>query len=566
MKNKEYPLYELEKYSSLNQMVYSKAKKRGNAIAFQYMQKKELCNVSYQKFLEDILIVGNYLETLQGDLGISDDRDSHIAILGENAYTWLVVFMAVVMSGNVAIPMDKELDLLSLRRQLSDADADICFYSDNYADVAKELYDQNKDLQLLPLKDLQEKIQGTVSDERKTDLKLFEVWEGRLQEDKAAAIFFTSGTSGQSKGVMLSQKNMISDINMACQNVVLEGTVLSVLPFHHAFGLITSVLKTFNYECTVFINSSLKHIKRDMLIARPQTMMLVPLFVENFYKSIWQAVKERGQTKTLRKGVFISKMLMSIGIDVRYKLFAKVLENFGGKLRYIICGGAALQEKYVKDFRLFGIEILNGYGITECSPVIAVNRNYYHRDGSVGQILPGCEVRIATTEILENGREKAEGGRSVKDFAIGEIQVKGPFVMKGYYNNKAETEAAFDDSWFCTGDLGYIDRNGFLYITGRMKNLIILPNGENVSAEELEQRLLQYDYVKEVVVSGENGVIQAEVFLDYEAEPKADVQIHKDIELVNKSLPGYKRIEKILVRESEFEKTTTKKIVRKRRK
>lgn len=232
---------------------------------------------------------------------------------------------------------------------------------------------------------------------------------------------------------------------------------------------------------------------------------------------------------------------------MRYKLFGSVLENFGGNLKYIICGGAALQEKYVQEFHLLGIEILNGYGITECSPVIAVNRNHYYRDGSVGQVLQDCKIRIVVEE---------EG------MSVGEIQVKGPNVMLGYYHNEAETENAFKDGWFRTGDLGYIDNDGFLYITGRKKNLIILPNGENVSPEELEQRILYFDYVKEVVVSEKDGQIQAEVFLDDEMEPHANTKIQEDIAVLNKSLPNYKKIGKTIVRAQEFEKTTTKKIKR----
>lgn len=320
-----------------------------------------------------------------------------------------------------------------------------------------------------------------------------------------------------------------------------------MLPFHHAFGLITAVLKTFNYEKTIFINSSLKTVQRDMLLAKPETMMVVPLFIETFYKTIWKTAKEKGSEKVLQKSMTISSFFLTIGLDIREKLFKMVLESFGGNLKYFICGGAVLSPKYVQEFRLWGIEILNGYGITECAPVIAVNRNNYHCDGSVGQILHGCDVRIW---------EKDNNG-------IGEIQVKGSNVMLGYYQDSVETKNAFSDGWFKTGDLGYIDKDGFLYITGRKKNLIILPNGENVSPEELEEKIMLISYVKEVVVSEKDGRICAEVFLDKEMEVEAETKIDSDIMLMNKSLPNYKKIGKVMIREEEFEKTSTRKIKRK---
>lgn len=449
--------------------------------------------------------------------------------------------MASVMSGNVAVLLDKDLNCEEQRELLKKSDSDVCICSTGYWDIAEELSKQNTNVEFISMKSISEKMEN-----ESAIGEIITQCEQQIDEKKLAAIFFTSGTSGESKGVMLSQANMMADINMACKNFVLQGNVLAVLPFHHAFGLLTAVLKPFNYEHMVFINSSLKTIKRDMLYSQPHTIMLVPLFVETFYKEIWHVAKENGQESVLKVTMWISKILLFVGIDIRRKIFKKVLESFGGNLKYIICGGAALSPKFVKEFRNWGIEILNGYGITECSPVIAVNRNYYHRDGSVGQVLQGCNIRIS---------EKDKNN-------IGEIQVKGSNVMMGYYNNHLETRNAFVEDWFKTGDLGYLDKDGFLYITGRKKNLIILPNGENVSPEELEQRIMRISYVKEVVVLEKEGQICAKVFFDKEIEREAEIKIHSAIMDLNRTLPNYKKISKVLICEKEFEKTTTRKIKR----
>ena len=527
VKNRDYPLYEREEYESFNQMVCRKAQKCGDELAFQYMRGKTIHNVTYQQYFNDILITGKYLSAYCSE-------GSHIAILGQNSYQWLVAFMAIVTSGNVAVPLDKELDAAGIQDLLLRSHSTICVYSDSYSDIAQELAEHST-VKFLSMRSL-EQVQKSMN----ADFTMLKKWSGVSTSD-LAALFFTSGTSGKSKGVMLSQENMIADINFACKNFFLSGDTLAVLPFHHAFGLLTSVFAPFNYEHTVFINSSLKNVKRDMLQARPQMMMLVPLFVETFYKTIWQTAKKQGAERKLRLGITISNFLLRLGIDIRKMLFRSVLSAFGGKLEYIICGGAPLQEKYVQEFRSMGIEVLNGYGITECSPVVATNRNLYHRDGSVGQILKGCRVRIQN----------------------GEIQVQGKNVMLGYYQDEAATQDAFEGNWFRTGDLGHIDADGFLFVTGRAKNLIILSNGENVSPEELENLLLDYELVKEVLVYAENEAITAEIFPNLEA-PSEDMQkqLQDIIDVCNQKLPAYKRVQQLKIRQSEFPKTTTQKIKR----
>lgn len=508
-------------------MVYRKAQKCGDKLAFQYMRGKAIHNVTYQQYFDDVLITGKYLSAYCSE-------GSHIAIWGENSYQWLVAFVAIVMSGNVAVPLDKELDAAGIQDLLLRSHSTICIYSATYGDVVQELAEHT------PVKFLSMHTLEQTQKSMNADYVMLEKWS-TISTSNMSALFFTSGTSGKSKGVMLSQKNMISNITSCAKSLFLGGTAMAILPFHHTFGLLTSVFNPFNYEHTVFINSSLKNVKRDMMEARPQMLLLVPLFVETFYKTIWQTAKKQGAERKLRLGITFSNFLLGLGIDIRKRLFRSVLSAFGGELKYIICGGAPLQEKYVQEFRSMGVEVLNGYGITECSPVVATNRNLYHRDGSVGQILQGCQVRIQNSEI----------------------QVQGKNVMLGYYQDEAATQNVFEGNWFRTGDLGHIDADGFLFVTGRAKNLIILSNGENVSPEELENLLLAHELVKEVLVYAENEVITAEIFPNLEASFKdIQKQLQSIIDVCNRKLPTYKRIQWLKVRQTEFPKTTTQKIKR----
>jgi len=267
---------------------------------------------------------------------------------------------------------------------------------------------------------------------------------------------------------------------------------------------------------------------------------MVPLFVETFYKIILETAKKNSKYKTLTRAAKFSNILLKIGIDARRKLFKSVLAAFGGNLEYIICGGAPLDAKYVKVFRSWGINILNGYGITECAPVVSVNRNFHWCDGSVGQVLDGCSVKIADD---------------------GEILVKGDNVMLGYYKDEVSTNSVLRDGWYCTGDLGHINQDGFLFITGRKKNLIILSNGENVSPEEIEEQLLQDEAVAEVVVYGKSGMLIAEIF---PIEDYIGNQQYFDnlIANLNQTQPQYKQIHKVKLRDREFEKNSSKKILR----
>lgn len=545
MRNRPYPLYHrLPDLDNLRQMLEIKASAVPNEVAFRYMKgRKELVEHTYHSFYQEVRWLGNYLLKR----GV---RGRKIALMGENTYQWLVCYFAIVTSGNVAVLMAKDFTEEEVTTLLRQTDVDILAASKNcwkVAEAASSRKSVGRKIFLMSFDEMDEwEEKGRNFFERGRNL-----YDAVQVDNKAlSTIFFTSGTSGMSKAVMLSQFNICRDISLTCQLFYpTEGATIAVLPFNHAFGLVTAVMKPFHYQRPIFINSNLSSFMREIAIARPRTLFLVPLFIETMEKTIWRNAAKQGLDGKLRRAMKLSDGMLKMGIDRRREMFRNVLDKFGGEVDYIICGGAALDPKYVKEFRSFGIEILNGYGITECAPVLAVNRNHYYRDGSVGQMVPGLEFRIYQPD--EQG--------------VGEIQVKGDNVMMGYYKDEENTREAFADGYYRTGDLGYIDKDGFLWVTGRMKNLIILNNGENVSPEGIEQQLSRIPEVGEVVVYEEDHAITAEIFPDDSLElSDEDKQkaIEEGIRRFNADMPNFKKIHKIKLRKTPFEKTATKKIKR----
>ena len=529
-KNRPYPLYDLlPEIGSLHEMMAVKLRGQAKDVAFAYFDRKGNCyNKTYLEFCAEVRSVSEWIASRKA-------ASRHIGILGENSYDWLVMFMAVICSGNVAVALDKDMSQEELLQAAGDADVSLILHS---AKAGKKTAKIKKALE----------VPGKMPDCCSFD-EAYAAASAPVPEDSAVLEYFDK-MSG----------NIASDINGSCQLFVLEGDTYTVLPFHHAFGLIVGVWMVFHYGHTVYISSGLRYIPAELKAACPQTMMLVPLFVESFYKQIRQEAAKAGRQKQMKAAMLLSDLLRTCGIDIRRRLFKDVLVRFGGNLEYIICGGAPLDKLYVEKFRKLGIEILNGYGTTECSPVAAVNRNHYRRDGSVGLALPGSEVVISQD---------------------GEVLVRGPHVMLGYYDNakKTKNHGSSDTDWsdisgeesekidengfYHTGDLGRIDRDGFIFLTGRKKNLIILSNGENVSPEELEEKLLRFDSINEVIVSADDGVICAEIYPETnDSEENLYTQIQNEIDSLNKQLPAYKQITRTVFRNTPFEKTTTKKIRR----
>lgn len=521
MKNSNYPLYDVPRVSSVADMIAQKAQTIPEKVAFKYRKGRDTVeSKTYADVYREVKKAASWIDQNYG-------RGNHIALIGENSYEWLIAFFAVLGSGNVAVPIDKELPQNEVAWMIGKVRVTKAFVSKTYMDLVETI----DGLEVMSLKQLQE-----VEGENAGDYALYQP-----RGEELACIFFTSGTSGKSKGVMLSHGNIAEDIYGSDRLFNPEGeSSLSVLPFHHAFGLNTAILTFYNYGVSIFLNNSLKRVKDDLLLSQPELVALVPLFVEVFYKQIMDQIKKSGEEKKVNAAIQQSNLLLKSGIDKRREFFKEIIDSFGGKLKYIICGGAHLEPFYVKAFRDFGIEILNGYGTTECSPTVAVNRNYYKRDGSVGQVIPGMEARISQE---------------------GEVQVKGPVTMMGYYDDPEATAAVLKDGWYSTGDLGYLDEDGFLFLTGRLKNLIILSNGENISPEELENDFQVDPGVCEVLVYEQDHKIIAEIFP--EAEYMGNTEYFNTLmEKVNKGRPIYKQIAAVKLREQEFIKNTTKKIVR----
>ncbi|CAK7065839.1 MAG: 2-succinylbenzoate--CoA ligase [Desulfovibrio sp.] len=378
-----------------------------------------------------------------------------------------------------------------------------------------------------------------------------------IDENAMSALLYTSGTTGKSKGVMLTQKNILSASEGGLSLLDLGQVCMSVLPVHHSFESTHGITMMIQNGTTICVNDSLRHFMQNLQLFKPDTLCLVPLFVEMMHRKIWQNAERDGQADALRGLLRKSNEELRRGEDNRGKYFKNIHDAFGGNLKLIICGGAPLSARLMREFREFGILLLNGYGITECAPLVSVNKNRYYCDGAVGIPIACCDVKV------ENADEDGDG----------EIWVKGPNVMLGYYKNEEGTKEVMKDGWFNTGDIGRINGGGFLHITGRKKNLIVLSNGKNIYPEEIEEYLMRIPYIKEVVVyapltDGLNETeLCAEIFVaeEYSAGRSAreiEENLEKDISAVNKTLPTYKHIGRFHVRGREFEKTTKKSIKR----
>ncbi len=505
---KAYPRYELKQITDLRHLMELRAAETPDDTAFFFTDDKGVVvQISCRAFYDDVRALGTYLlsEGFKGE---------HVGLLGANSYEWLVVFFALTTTGNVAVPLDARVPVQHLTQIMKYGDSRRLFYSVEFEPAMPAFSGAIRDFEGFPLKDLGEAI-GKGREKLSAGDASYRDFV--IDREAMCALVYTSGTTGTPKGVMLSQKNIAANINQACTNFILEGNGMSVLPFHHMFGLVVGALMVFNYRYPCYIVRNLRNIARDFQTAKPECLFVVPMVIESF-----------------------AKQLKAMGRRAGGQVTPEMVKAFtGGNLRFIICGGAPLQAQYVKLFRNFGIEILNGYGITECSPVLAVNRNEDMCDGSVGPVLFGCEVKIDED---------------------GEILARGDNIMLGYYKDPEATEKAMLGGWFHTGDLGHIEDH-YLFITGRTKNLIITSSGENISPEELEDKLLLDAAVAEAIVYEDNGALAVMIY----PEPEADVpECYFDalVDKMNQGEPGYRAIRKVSLRTEPFVRNSTGKIIR----
>lgn len=521
MNNKPYPYYDAPQVTSIPQLVTNCADMYKEKIAFRYRQGRfDIISKTYNNVKADCDILSRYIHSKFGE-------KQKIAIISENSYEWILCFFSIISSGNIAVHIDKDMSVDDIHSIIDRTDSVHAFVSESRVEVV----DGYKNISFTSMDDISELLR------KNKNLPEIDV---EIRPDDVASICVTSGTSGASKLVVVTEENYSFAINAQSKMFKLEGEPMQLLPLHHSFGLVPSMLVVYNYGYTNFIAKSIKSFIKDLHTVRPKALALVPLFVEKMYKQVMDNVRKRGIEKKMARAMKISDFLLKYGIDLRRKLFKDIHRAFGRNLEVIICGGAALRPELVKDFRTWGIEIVQGYGATECTPVIAMNRNEYNRAGSVGIALPGTEIKLSED---------------------GEILVKGPHVMREYYGDPEQTAQTLVDGWYHTGDYGKFDEDNFLYIVGRKKNLIILSNGENVSPEELELEISKDLAVNEVLVYDKDNLIIAEIFPEEEYLGNKE---HFDavVAKINNEQPSYKRIAKVILRDTEFIKNSSKKIVR----
>ncbi len=563
---KNYPLYETTHFRDFRVMTENVANKYPDKIAFGYRIKphdEKMVTVTYAKARENIRDLGTGLVALGA-------RDHKIAIVGESSYPWVASYFALMAVGAITVPVDKDLPVEDLVGIFNTAECSMIVYSPAVEEKVLGLRDRVSTLKTLICMG-ESKIEGVL---KFTDVMAdggrrfargdHSYYNYEIDPDRLASIVFTSGTTGKGKGVMLSQTNICSDMTQGMYNFAITERTMCLLPPHHTFGSTVNFVGHFAQGSMVYITSGLRYMMQEIKEVKPTHLVLVPLFVETIYKRIWSTAEKTGKAGLLRKMMKISNSVRKVGIDMRRQLFASVLDVLGGELRMIICGGAALNQDIIDTFDALGITILNGYGITECAPLISCNRNRFQKKGSVGLPIIGEKVKIADPD--ENGE--------------GEICVKGPNVMLGYYKNPEATAAAFDEEgYFKTGDYGKLDEEGWIYITGRLKNLIIFSNGKNVYPEEIETELSRIKGVGEVVVyAGESKsnptreIIVAEIYPDYEALETIGIKqedstaiktyFHEEVKKANKNMVAYKSVGLVKIRKEEFPKNTSRKIIR----
>lgn len=530
---------------------------------YSYSVKKETVTVSYRQFYNNILYFGTALNNL-------NLTGSTIGVVGEANPAYMTAYHATVWGNGIIVPLDKEISDNEFINFVELAGISALVYMPGQASRILPIIDKMPNVKyfISVSPEIPEENEKVLSYDNLLSIGEEEYSNGNTafseieqDIDKNCAIIFSSGTTGTSKGIMLSQKNLCTAAYAACDAICfLERgfRLVSVLPMNHTYEVTCSHLASQFFGTNTFLNDSLKYVVRNFKSFQPDLLVLVPLFLQTMSKKIWDEIEKKGMTKKVRFAQSVTGVAKHVGIDLSKAFFDQILATFGGNLKGIVSGGAPLSADIIKDFKSFGIDVIEGFGITECSPLVSVNRLGKSKLHSVGTAVLGCEVKIIKQD--ENDE-------------TGEIAVKGDNVMLGYYNNPEATADVFtEDGWFLTGDIGYMDKKGYIYITGRKKNVIILSNGKNIFPEEIEEYLSKCKEIAECVVVGKPNqlgetVITALVYPNYEyLVDKNDDEvleaIKASVSAVNKTLPTYKQIHGIEVRKTEFDKTTTKKIKR----
>lgn len=574
MNNKKYDgaLYDGPYVETLKEIVTNTVAQYPNRTAYMYkdVHKEPFKGITYKEF--DAQRRGLGTELLSMGL-----KGSKIAVAGENSHRWALSYFTVVTGVGVIVPIDKNLPIGEIENLLRRADVELLFISHKMVDSVLPCLDEVESLQHIVIMDppnvdfskYQDNprvlLQSELIQKGKRKLREghHEYEDAEVKSGDLSTILFTSGTTGLAKGVMLSHQNLAQNVfNMSKYFRIPEGErVLSVLPIHHAYEMSCTVMTSFYQAATVVVCEGLKHIQSNFLEAECSVMLGVPLVFENMHRKIWKQAEKSGSLSKLKRGIAMSKkMNLQNHPRTTRKMFESIHKLFGKKHYMFIAGGAAIDPSVIDDFEAMGFPMFQGYGMTECAPIIAMNTDRYRKSAAAGKPMPGTEVRIVDQD--ENG--------------IGEVICKGPSVMMGYYNDPENTAKTLQDGWLYTGDYGYLDEDGFLYITGRKKNVIVTKGGKNIFPEEVEYYLLLDERIQEVIVYGKHDDVKddlictAIIYPDYKALSEQgiteDAEVYRVlreiVDKANEQMPPYKRVKRIEVRDKEFVKTTTLKIKR----
>ena len=517
-----------DNFTTIKEYVDEIGKRYTDSIAYRFFRDEIIEDRTYTQLRNDVF-------ALASSFVKNGYTSKHIAIIGATSYEWVVSFLAIIISSNVAIPIDRMLLEKEMLFLLEKGDVDVVLYDEEFENTAKTALDTIEGVK---------NIHKMLSEEYSSFFKCEEVELPDTDPGSLCEILFTSGTTGVSKGVMLSQTNIVSNIIEIhrldfASNFPGPKIALSVLPIHHTFELTVDNLGILCYGGTICINDKLENIAANINTFKPSVLLIVPAIAEALYKKVKDATSDPKTAKKIKAGKKIIKAAGVVGMDVRRSVYKQVLDKFGGRLYNVVVGGAALRPEICDLFAEFGVNVFQGYGLTECAPLVCADNPEFNKVGSVGK---PYYMEVKTVN--------------------GEVMVKGPAVMLGYYKNEEATKEAIEDGWFHTGDLGYLDDEGYLYLTGRCKNIIILDNGKNIYPEELEEKIAAIEGVKDVFVYSDKGRLCTLVLPVNPGDKDKKKAIESGIKKINETLPPYKKITFISFTSRDFPKTTTLKIKR----
>ena len=559
-------IYKTEGYKDLKEMLKKTGEKYGDLPAYIFRTEEEgkFRNITHKEFRNDI----NALGTKLIDMGLKDKR---IAVISENRYEWGVDYLAAVTGVGVVVPLDRALPGNEIENLMIRSEVEAIFYSSKYDEIMNRVKEQKTtNVKYFISMDLEKEENGIYSQKELIEQgrKLLEegnteFLNAKIDAEKMSIMLFTSGTTAMSKAVMLSHKNICTNLKDITSVIKVDSTdrFLSFLPLHHTFECTVGFLYPVSIGGAIAFCDGIRHIAENIKEYQITAMISVPILFESMYKKVMKGIEKKGKLDKVKKGIKISNFLLKFGIDIRKKIFKEIHDTLGGKVKLFVAGGAALDPEAEKGFNELGFTMYQGYGLTETSPVVAAEDDKYRRIGSIGKAIPSLEVKI--DEPDEEG--------------IGELMVKGDTVMLGYYNNEEATkESIEEDGWFHTGDLAKIDKDGYIFISGRKKFVIVLKNGKNIFPEEIEFLVNKIEGVKESFIYGrpeDDGDYKICAKIVYDKDNAEEIfctvneseikeKIWQEVKKVNKQMPAYKYVRDIIVTDKELIKTTTQKVKR----